>query len=293
MVEENKYSDLLVVCGNDQYPCHRAVVCMRSTYFRSRCKEVENEWNFVRDPSSVVILVVTSDLVTQQFPIIDLGLDGEYTHVIAAVMTYLYTLDYAQSNQSLTFRLPQEMQNMWLTEGEDKRKDSELDAASSTYDLLEDTMEDDVQIVPAEEQTESQGKSLRSVDDQSGARDPGLWPVELVFHAQVYCASVVLGIPCLAKLAQQKFLRRLYNSKVSNHELLMTVLKVYRPSNGFEPLCRTTWMVHEELKPHFQTMCIELVRVLYKRWSQIKGDSHLEAAVIECPEFGKDLLRLL
>src|SRR5215469_12556656 len=64
LVEENKYSDLLVVCGNDQYPCHRAVVCMRSTYFRSRCEEVEKEWKLVRDHSSLLILVVTSDLAT-------------------------------------------------------------------------------------------------------------------------------------------------------------------------------------------------------------------------------------
>lgn len=211
-------------------------------------------------------------------------------------MTYLYTLDYAQSNQSLTFCLPQEMQNMLLTEEEDNGKSFELDTTSSTYDLLEDAIEDDLQIVTAEEQVESQRQSLHPVDDQSGAvhtRDPGLRPDELVFHAQVYCAGVVLGIPCLANLAQQKFLRRLYSSKVSNHELLMTVFKVYRPSSGFAPLCRTTWIVHEELKPHFQTMCIELVQVLRKRWAQIKGDSHLEAAVIECPEFGKDLLRLL
>jgi hypothetical protein len=211
-------------------------------------------------------------------------------------MTYLYTLDYAQSNQSLTFRLPQEMQTMLLTEGEDL----ELDTASSTYDLLEEGMEDDLQIVTVEGQAESQEQSLHAVDafkdDQSGdvqTPDPSLRPVELVFHAQVYCASMVLGIPCLAKLAQQKFLRRLYNSKVSNHELLMTVFKVYRPSSGFAPLCRTTCIVHEELKPHVQTMCIELVRVLRKRWTQIKCDSHLEAAVIECPEFGKDLMRLL
>ncbi len=183
------------------------------------------------------------------------------------------------------------MQNILLTEGEDNGKSSEFDTASSTFDMLEDTMEDDVQIVTTEDQEQSSHK-----EDQSGTvqtRDPSLRPVELVFHAQVYGASVVLGIPCLAKLAQQKFLRRLYNSKVSNDELLMTVFKVYRPGSGFAPLCRTNLMVHEELKPHFQTMCTELVRVLRKRWTQIKGDSHLEAAVIECPEFGKDLLRLL
>ena len=215
-------------------------------------------------------------------------------------MTYLYTLDYSQSNQALTFRLPQEMQTMLFPEGEDNGKNSELDTASSTFDLLEDAMEDDLQIVTMEEQAESQEQPLHPVEafkeDQSDAvhtRDPGVRPVELVFHAQVYCASVVLGIPCLAKLAQQKFLRRLYSSKVSNHELLMTVFKVYRPSNGLAPLCRITWIVHEELQPYFQTMCIELVHVLHKRWTQIKGDSHLEAAVIECPEFGKDLLRLL
>ena len=244
----------------------------------------------------------------QQLPIIDLGLNGEYTHVIAAVMTYLYTLDYAQSNQTLTFRLPQEMQTMLLTEEEeDNAKNSELDTASSTFDLLEDEMEDDdddddnIQIVTAEEQAKGQEQSLHPVeafkdDDQCGTvhtPDPGLQPVELVFHAQVYCAGVVLGIPCLAKLAQQKFLRRLYSSNVSNHELLMTVCKVYRPNSGLEPLCKINRIVHEELKPCFQTMCIELVRVLRKRWTQIKGDSHLEAAVIECPEFGKDLLRLL
>jgi hypothetical protein len=214
-------------------------------------------------------------------------------------MTYLYTLDYAQSNQTLTFRLPQEMQTMLLTDGEDNAKNSELDTASSTFDLLEDEMEDDdddIQIVTAEEQAKGQEQSLHPDNQSNGSvhtRDPGLRPVELVFHAQVYCASVVLGIPCLAKLAQQKFLRRLYSSKVSNHELLMTVCKVYRPSSGLAPLCRINWIVHEELKPYFQTMCIELVRVLRKRWTQIKGDSHLEAAVIECPEFGKDLLRLL
>ena len=182
---------------------------------------------------------------------------------------------------------------MLLAEEEDNGKSLELDTASSTFDLLEETIEDDLQIVTTEEQAKSQGQTLHDQCGTLQTRDPGLQPVELVFHAQVYCASIILGIPCLTKLAQQKFLRRLYSSKVSNHELIMTVFKVYRPGSGFAPLCKTTWMIHEELKPHFQTMCIELVQVLRRRWTQVKGDSHLEAAVIECPEFGKDLLRLL
>lgn len=215
-------------------------------------------------------------------------------------MTYLYTLDYAQSNQSLAFGLPPEMQSMSLTEGEDNGKNSEIETASSTYDLLDDVMENDVQTVTAEEQIESQEQPFHLAevlkDDHNGVvqtKDPGLTPVELVFHAQVCCASVVLGIPCLAKLAQQKFLRRLYSSKISNYELLTAIVEVYQPRREFARLCDIGRTLHEQLKPHFQTMRIELVQVLHERWTQIKGDSLLEAAVIECPEFGKDLLRLL
>src|SRR5579871_1411794 len=100
-------------------------------------------------------------------------------------MTYLYTLDYAQSNQSLTFCVPQEMQNMLLAEEEDNGKSLELDTASSTFDLLEETIEDDLQIVTTEEQAKSQGQTLHDQCGTLQTRDPGLQPVELVFHAQV------------------------------------------------------------------------------------------------------------
>jgi hypothetical protein len=40
LVEQNIYSDMTVICEDDQYPVHRAIICLRSTWFEKKCREV-------------------------------------------------------------------------------------------------------------------------------------------------------------------------------------------------------------------------------------------------------------
>jgi hypothetical protein len=42
LVENNKYSDLLIICGSDRYPVHRAIICPRSAWFEIKCEELEH-----------------------------------------------------------------------------------------------------------------------------------------------------------------------------------------------------------------------------------------------------------
>ena len=43
LVEENKYSDLIIICGSDRYPVHRAIVCPRATWIMMKCEELADE----------------------------------------------------------------------------------------------------------------------------------------------------------------------------------------------------------------------------------------------------------
>ncbi|KAF1999028.1 hypothetical protein P154DRAFT_523638 [Amniculicola lignicola CBS 123094] len=47
LVQRNKYADLLVICGDDRYPVHRAIVCPRSRVFAEWC-EVRGKGDYVR-----------------------------------------------------------------------------------------------------------------------------------------------------------------------------------------------------------------------------------------------------
>ena len=43
LVQDNKYSDLVIICGTDRYPVHRAIVCPRSTWIMMKCEELADE----------------------------------------------------------------------------------------------------------------------------------------------------------------------------------------------------------------------------------------------------------
>src|SRR4051794_10199932 len=43
LVEDNKYSDLIIICGTDRYPVHRAIVCPRSKWIMMKCEELADE----------------------------------------------------------------------------------------------------------------------------------------------------------------------------------------------------------------------------------------------------------
>jgi hypothetical protein len=47
LIQNNKYADLVIICGNDRYPVHRAIVCPRSRFFEEECAVRDGEVDLV------------------------------------------------------------------------------------------------------------------------------------------------------------------------------------------------------------------------------------------------------
>lgn len=68
---DQKYSDLTIICGNEEFKVHRVLVCMRSPFFAAAC-----DGNFMESQTGIVTLK-EDDLET-----------------VKRMISYFYTLDY-------------------------------------------------------------------------------------------------------------------------------------------------------------------------------------------------------
>lgn len=135
LIEKNNYSDLLIICGHDRYLVHRAIVCPRSTWFADRCEEAIQGSDYVsriavceQDYTSYSILTQWG----QSSPSSQMKIwmePGEDSHIVAAVLTFLYSLDYADSGPQLQFGLPQDQISFFsddsTVEAHEERPDAE------------------------------------------------------------------------------------------------------------------------------------------------------------------------
>jgi hypothetical protein len=95
LIRDNKYADLLIICGSDRYPVHRAILCPHSVFFDEHCTPREGERDYASPAKPTKIWIDPSDC---------------QSHVLSAVLTFLYMLDYsADGHQALTFGLPEEV----------------------------------------------------------------------------------------------------------------------------------------------------------------------------------------
>ncbi|KAF2251432.1 hypothetical protein BU26DRAFT_563369 [Trematosphaeria pertusa] len=260
LVKHNKYADLLVICANDRYPVHRAIVCPRSRFFEELCRVRQGEHDYASPAKPTKIWIDRSECDS---------------HVLAAVLTFLYTLDYnASGPQALTFGLPQE-----LTGGDDD---------GPTVDGVEELdNEDDTCVVSAAEvesvatptagdATPSPSASCHSSHVSRLSGDAGERQNELVFHVQMYSAGHRFGIASLRDVAKDKFGKRLVSGPW-NDEMIDCIREVYRQGNDAR-LADLREMVVKWARSRFRALKIR------EEWDDL---------IIEFPEFAAEMLRRL
>jgi len=230
---------------------------------------------------------------------------GEFAHVVAAVLTYLYTLDYDQPEQSLPWGLPAEHQYDVHDEANDEDNQSiksaeestvateyeivgELNSNSETQASVDEPIAEDKDKMSIEVHTAEYDESTISI-----FQDTSLQPSALVFHAQVYCAALKLDIPCLAQLAKHRCFERLLSKDIDNDELLDSTSKIFRPEVLFVPEIEVGECEGFDLDGQFADIQNQLVRLVARRFPKLKKNAKFEEAVITCPEFGRDVLRSL
>jgi hypothetical protein len=202
---------------------------------------------------------------------------SEEPHIIAAALTYLYLLDYSDGEQDLVFGVPNVLCGedaahaviLWTSK---TSRQTQSDSGSEECDRS-DACSSEFALDPPGE------------GDMTPARDPSHRPLPLSLHIQVYKAANRFGIPCLAAHARDKFEKRARTKAITTTELLEAADEVY--ADGEATFINST--THFELKQMKQI----LVRSVRSRWNATKQRSDFENVVLERPEFGRDLMRLL
>ncbi|KAF2492698.1 hypothetical protein BU16DRAFT_529000 [Lophium mytilinum] len=274
IIEKNKYSDLLVICGSDRYPVHRAVVCPRSTWFEDKCE----------------LALRGLDRSSPATPMKIWLEPGEEPHIIAAVLTYLYTLDYGPDGPNLSFGLPQDQSSIH-SEGS-TATDVHLESPSADIDgsdifsmisndqdtEYEEGIRTPTLSSPLQPPTASVDGSPHSAStDQTlhGNADPGTNPNSLTLHCQIYLAAHRFGVPPLAEIAKDKFTKALRNNN-SAMDLLPCIREVYRQQSN---------------NPSAFTLKQDVIKAARSRFRKLKEEEGWEALLMEFPEFAADMLR--
>lgn len=150
--------------------------------------------------------------------------DSEYAHVVAVVLTYLYALDYNQSGQLLPWGVPQSEEGGLPVEDNQEPEDvddhSEGASSREDYNLIEEacSTSDSQQGLTTVKRQKQPSVETRVVEqcvvEFSQPKDTSLQPSPLVFHAQIYCAAIKLGVSCLAKVAKHRCMHRLQSRRI-------------------------------------------------------------------------------
>lgn len=199
-------------------------------------------------------------------------------HTLAAVLTFLYTLDYnASGEQFLTFGLPHD--DTAEEEGDDGHSTPD---SFSQLDLdISSNIDDE-----GEASEDGEGSPITSAADTvanfpceqrksvSPIVDPSEHPNELVFHTQMYLASKRFGIESLCYIAKEKFEKRLRVGPWKR-EMVGCIREIYR--NGD---CGKMNPLKEDI-----------VRSARSRFRLLKTSEGWDELIIDSPEFAAELLR--
>ncbi|KAF2807284.1 uncharacterized protein BDZ99DRAFT_500528 [Mytilinidion resinicola] len=274
IIKKNKYSDLLVICGSDRYPVHRAVVCPRSTWFEDKCELALRGLDYSSPATPMKIWLEP----------------GEEPHIIAAVLTYLYTLDYGPDGPSLSFGLPHDQSSIH-SEGS-TATDVRLASPSPDIDgvdifsILSDDQDTDYEEGvrtptsswrPQSSTPFADGSPQSASTDQTlhDDGDPGTHPNALTLHCQIYLAAHRFGIAPLAEISKDKFTKALRDNN-SSADLIPCIREVYRQQSS---------------NPTASTLKQDVIKAARSRFRKLKEEEGWEALVIEFPEFAADMLR--
>lgn len=259
LVRDNKYADLLVICGGDRYPVHRAIVCPRSSFFEEQCRPRDGEQDYSSPAKPTKIWIDPSVCES---------------HVLAAALTFLYTLDYSSSGQqALTFGLPEE-----VTTEDDTHHDQHDEDHFHAEEEPSVASEPDVESMatsPAVARTPSQSSNHSSHTERCHV-DPGDTRNELVFHVQMCAAGHQLGIASLCDIAQEKLNKRLHSGNW-RQEMVGCIRELYKHGNGGK----------------LSGLRESVVKSARSRFRALKACEGWDDLIIDFPEFAAEMLRRL
>ncbi|KAF2648409.1 hypothetical protein K491DRAFT_784082 [Lophiostoma macrostomum CBS 122681] len=253
LVQDNKYADPVLICGDDRYPVHRAIVCPRSRYFEECCAVTKSEVDHASPGDPAKIWIDPSECES---------------HIVAAVLTFLYTLDYSPSGeQVLKFGLPHEE----ILDDDTHDCGPHPPPALGTHDEPSVLSDDGI---------ESQGSGFdtpASSHAQSAetvtAHDLGKESNELLFHLLMYLAGQKFGIRALRDVSRDKFEKRLRTGPWKE-EMIDCIRMVYAQRNNSKV---------EGLKE-------DIVKSARARFRILKTSVGWDDLVIDYPEFAAELL---
>jgi hypothetical protein len=208
LVKENKYADILVICGDDRYPVHRAIVCPRSTFFEEKCMPDRGEPDYASPSKPTRIWIERWECES---------------HIVAAVLAFLYTMDYNPSGpQALTFGKPKcEENDMTMRNGgrASTGNSRNIEANTSAHEVDESMATMSVgNPTPSGTWTSHTTGNLHGPDEV---------PNELVFHVHMCAAGQYFGIESLSDVAEERLTERLSTGPWTT-EMVECIRAVYR-----------------------------------------------------------------
>jgi hypothetical protein len=227
----------------------------------------------------------------------------EEPHVIAAMLTYLYTLDYQDDGGQLIFGVPEiHSSGIWQEQAQEESQherveeensdDDHSDGCSSEFAFIPNP--DDTLIITPRHIPDSSRSYTESILNENQAepgshqpdgmgKDPSCRPSPLQLHIQMYKAALRFGIPCLSAHSFNRFGERV-QSNIETAELLEAVSEVFAENEWQDKTANDLPLVE---------MRQTLVQAVRRQWNLIKKTIEFEDVVVQRPEFGKELLRLL
>lgn len=148
--------------------------------------------------------------------------------MIAALLTYLYTLDHADEGPQMNFGLPVEIESP----ANEEEEEEEIEIVRKETNLVVDAFDKDKIIINDDQwdigDTLSRSSTARDTPSPSHHtiaripidRNPARPLSPLALHVQMYKAGFRFGIPCLPPLASNFFEWVMWEKKISNEELI-------------------------------------------------------------------------
>jgi hypothetical protein len=248
--------------------------------------------------------------------------ESEDPYVIAALLTYLYMLDYADEGPQMSFGLPSDPNAVWLDgigvdggailpeyteedeapliEWEETGSESEFNFAPDVEvaadilgkDIERPKLKDDGWEALSQSSTARKtpspshcGNTERGFSSIVNDRDPGKPITPLALHVQMYKAGLRFEIPCLVSHALKKLEDWISLNFFGNGELIEAA--------------DYAWEEHEEPNSnadYTESMGLVRTRILAQvkvRWESIKVRDGFEELVLRKPAFGRDVLRIV
>lgn len=191
------------------------------------------------------------------------------SHILAAVLTFLYTLDYSANGvQTLRFGLPQDE-----SANQDPDKVNQHSIATLGLEADTSTFGDNSVDSTTAASIMTPEYSSDVISTKHNNPDPSEAANELVFHAKVCMAGQRFGIISLYEVAKHKFDMRL-RSGPWHREMVPCIREVYR--QGDVPM--------GSLKE-------DMVRFAQSRFRDLKACGGFDELVLDFPGFAADLLK--